>query len=296
MLTDFPLDRIVPYIDWSPFFMAWELKGKYPEIFKDATVGKEARDLFDKAQALLHRMIDKKRLQANAIYGFFPAGSDGDDIVIFTDDDRKTEKCRFPMLRQQWEREGQTSFRSLADYIAPISAGRKDYLGAFAVSTGFGCHEMVLEFKRDLDDYNAIMVEALADRLAEAFAELLHERARRDWGFGLSESFTKADLIDEKYRGIRPAFGYPSCPDHSEKATLWSLMDIEKTTGIKLTETFAMWPGASVSGLYFHHPDAQYFAVDMITRDQVESYARRKYQPLHDAERWLQSNLAYEPG
>jgi 5-methyltetrahydrofolate--homocysteine methyltransferase len=296
VLTDFPLDRIAPYVDWSPFFMAWELKGKYPEIFKDATVGKEARDLFDRGQKLLQEMIAKKKLTANAIYGFFPANSDGDDIVVFTDDDRKTEKCRFPMLRQQWEREGQTSFRSLADYVAPVKSGRKDYLGAFAVSAGFGSHELVLKYKKDLDDYNAIMVEALADRLAEAFAELLHERARRDWGFGLSESFTKTDLIDEKYRGIRPAFGYPSCPDHSEKATLWSLLDIEKSTGIKLTETFAMWPGASVSGLYFHHADAQYFAVDMITRDQVESYARRKHQPMHDAERWLQPNLGYEPG
>ncbi|MEI7686623.1 MAG: vitamin B12 dependent-methionine synthase activation domain-containing protein, partial [Planctomycetota bacterium] len=294
-LTDFPLDRIVPYVDWSPFFMAWELKGKYPDIFKDTTVGKEARDLFDRAQKLLQQMIEKKQLHANAVYGFLPAGSDGDDIVIFTDDTRETEKARFPMLRQQWEREGQTTFRSLADYIAPIASGRKDYLGAFAVSAGFGSHELVMEFKADHDDYNAIMVEALADRLAEAFAELLHERARRDWGFGLSEGFTKSDLIDEKYRGIRPAFGYPSCPDHSEKATLWSLLDIENATGIKLTETYAMWPGASVSGLYFHHPDAQYFAVDMLTRDQVESYARRKGQPVHDAERWLQSNLGYEP-
>jgi 5-methyltetrahydrofolate--homocysteine methyltransferase len=296
VLTDFPLDRIAPYIDWSPFFMAWELKGKYPEIFKDAAVGKEARDLFDRGQKLLQEIIAKKQLTANAVYGFFPANSEGDDIVVFTDDDRQTEKCRFPMLRQQWEREGQTSFRSLADYVAPVGSGRKDYLGAFAVSTGFGSQDLVLKFKKDLDDYNAIMVEALADRLAEAFAELLHERARRDWGFGLAEALTKAELIDEKYRGIRPAFGYPSCPDHSEKAALWSLLDIETTTGIKLTETYAMWPGASVSGLYFHHPDAQYFAVDMLTRDQVESYARRKHQPLHEAERWLQSNLGYEPG
>lgn len=296
VLSDFPLDRIVPYIDWSPFFMAWELKGKYPEIFKDPVVGKEARDLFERAQKLLNEVIAKKQLHANAIFGFLPANSDGDDIVIFTDDERKTEKCRFPMLRQQWEREGQTSFRSLADYVAPIASGCKDYLGAFAVSAGFGTHELVMDFKRDHDDYNAIMVEALADRLAEAFAELLHERARRDWGFGLSEALSKSEMIDEKYRGIRPAFGYPSCPDHSEKATLWSLFDIEKSTGIKLTETYAMWPGASVSGLYFHHPEARYFAVDMLTRDQLENYARRKRQPLHDAERWLQSNLGYEPG
>jgi 5-methyltetrahydrofolate--homocysteine methyltransferase len=199
------------------------------------------------------------------------------------------------MLRQQWEREGQTSFRSLADYVAPMASGRKDYLGAFAVSAGFGSQELAMQYKKDHDDYNAIMVEALADRLAEAFAELLHERARRDWGFGMSEALTKSELIDEKYRGIRPAFGYPSCPDHSEKAALWNLLDAEKTTGIKLTETFAMWPGASVSGLYFHHPEAAYFAVDMVTRDQVESYARRQHVTLHEAERWLQSNLSYEP-
>lgn len=294
-LTDFPLDRIVPYIDWSPFFMAWELKGKYPAILQDAHVGKEARDLFDKAQKLLQQIIQKKQLTASGVYGFFPAGSDGDDIVVFTDDSRQHEAHRFPMLRQQWEREGQTSFRSLADYVAPIASGRKDYLGAFAVSAGFGSQELVLHYKKDHDDYNAIMVEALADRLAEAFAELLHERARRDWGFGAAESLSKSDLIDEQYRGIRPAFGYPSCPDHSEKQTLWSLLDAEKAAGIKLTETYAMWPGASVSGLYFQNPEAAYFAVDMVTRDQVEAYALRKKISLHEAERWLQSNLSYEP-
>lgn len=293
-LNDFPLDRIVPYIDWSPFFMAWELKGKYPDIFKDANVGKEARDVFEKGQALLSQVIQRKQLQAQAVYGFYPAAADGDDIVIYSDDDRRTERARLPMLRQQWEREGQSSFRSLADFIAPVSSGRKDYLGAFAVSAGFGCQELVMQFKKDHDDYNAIMVEALADRLAEAFAELLHERARRDWGFGLSESLTKSELIDEKYRGIRPAFGYPSCPDHTEKATLWKLLDAESAAGIQLTETFAMWPGASVSGLYFHNPEAAYFAVDMITRDQVESYSHRKKMPQGEVERWLSANLSYD--
>jgi 5-methyltetrahydrofolate--homocysteine methyltransferase len=196
------------------------------------------------------------------------------------------------MLRQQWEREGQTSFRSLADYVAPV--GHKDYLGAFAASAGFGVQELVQHFKRDHDDYSAIMVEALADRLAEAFAEYLHERARRGWGFGRDERFTKEDLIAEKYRGIRPAYGYPSCPDHTEKKTLWSLLDAEAHAGIKLTESYAMWPAASVSGLYFAHPEARYFAVDLVTRDQVEDYARRKGMAVAEVERWLQANLAYE--
>jgi 5-methyltetrahydrofolate--homocysteine methyltransferase len=294
VLKDIPLGEIVPYIDWSPFFMAWELKGKYPEIFADPHVGKEARDLFDKAQGLLQNLVREKSLAAHGVYGFFPANADGDDIVLFTDDTRSAELARFPTLRQQWQREGQTIFRSLADYIAPISSGVKDYLGAFAVSTGFGAHELVMKFKQDMDDYNAIMVEALADRLAEAFAELVHERARRDWGFGKDERLSKDDLIHEKYRGIRPAPGYPSCPDHTDKATLWKLLNVEKATGMKLTESFAMWPGASVSGFYFAHPEARYFAVDMLTRDQVEDYARRKHMTLPEVERWLAANLSYE--
>jgi 5-methyltetrahydrofolate--homocysteine methyltransferase len=293
-LRDFPLNDIVPYIDWSPFFMAWEMKGKYPDIFKDQHVGKEARDLFDKANKLLGELIRDHRLTANGAYGFFPAHSDGDDIIVYTDENRDAERLRFHMLRQQWEREGQKDFRSLADYIAPVRSGVADYLGAFAVSTGFGAHELVQQYKKDLDDYNAIMVEALADRLAEAFAELLHERARQDWGFGHGENLSQEDLIAERYRGIRPAAGYPSCPDHTEKRTLWTLLDAEKATGITLTETCAMWPAASVSGLYFAHPEARYFAVDMITRDQVEYYAKRKNMPLSEVERWLAPNLSYE--
>jgi 5-methyltetrahydrofolate--homocysteine methyltransferase len=198
------------------------------------------------------------------------------------------------MLRQQWEREGQTSFRSLADYVAPLSSGRADYLGAFAVSAGFGAEELVRHFEADHDDHAAIMVKALADRLAEAFAELLHERARRDWGYGKGEGLSKDDLIAEKYRGIRPAAGYPSCPDHTEKRTLWSLLDVEESAGIRLTESYAMWPAASVSGLYFSHPEARYFAVDLVTRDQVEDYARRKGMARAEVERWLAPNLAYE--
>jgi 5-methyltetrahydrofolate--homocysteine methyltransferase len=198
------------------------------------------------------------------------------------------------MLRQQWEREGQTSFRSLADYIAPAGSGVADYLGAFAVTAGAGADELVRRFDADHDDYNSIMTKALADRLAEAFAELLHERARREWGYGKGEHLSKEDLIAEKYRGIRPAAGYPSCPDHTEKRTLWKLLGAEEAAGIRLTETFAMWPAASVSGLYFSHPEARYFAVDLITKDQVEDYARRKGMPVAEVERWLAPNLAYE--
>jgi 5-methyltetrahydrofolate--homocysteine methyltransferase len=298
LLENFPLGDLVPYIDWSPFFMAWEIRGekfsKYPAIFDDPRAGKEARDLFDRAGALLKRIIKEHALRARGVYGFFPANSDGDDIVVYGDEARTSELCRFPMLRQQWEREGQTSFLSLADFIAPVESEIIDYLGAFAVSAGFGAQEFAAKFREAHDDYNAIMVEALADRLAEAFAEYLHERARRDWGFGQTENLSKEDLIEEKYRGIRPAAGYPSCPDHTEKRTLWQLLDAEAQTGIRLTESFAMWPGASVSGLYFAHPQARYFAVDLITRDQVEDYARRKGVTVAEAERWLSSNLAYD--
>jgi 5-methyltetrahydrofolate--homocysteine methyltransferase len=294
VLRDFPLGDIVPYIDWSPFFMAWELAGKYPAILKDAKVGAEAGKLFADANRLLERIVKQRLLTAHAVYGFYPANSDGDDIIVFTDETRSQERLRFHALRQQWEREGQMSFRSLADYIAPAGSGRPDYLGAFAVTTGFGTDELVKRFESEHDDYNSIMTKALADRLAEALAELLHERARRDWGYGKEERLSKEDLIDEKYRGIRPAPGYPACPDHTEKAILWLLLDVEETAGIRLTESYAMWPAASVSGLYFSHPDARYFAVDLITKDQVEHNARRKAMPVAQVERWLAPSLAYE--
>ena len=295
-LRDFPLREIVPYIDWSPFFMTWELPGKYPHILTDPKTATEAKKLFNDAKRLLDKIITNKWLTANAVYGLFPANSEGDDIVIYRDDHRRHEAARFPMLRQQWEREGQTAFRSLADYIAPVESGLHDYLGAFAVTAGLGADELAAMFDRDHDDYNGITAKALADRLAEAFAELLHERVRRDWGFGLSESLTKDALIDEQYRGIRPAAGYPSCPDHTEKRTLWGLLDVSATADIHLTETFAMTPAASVSGLYFGHPQATYFAVDLVTRDQVENYAARKKMARSEAERWLAANLAYEVG
>jgi 5-methyltetrahydrofolate--homocysteine methyltransferase len=293
-LADFPFGEIVSYIDWSPFFMAWELPGKYPRILKDPKTGNEATKLFNDAQGLLRRIVSERLLRANCVYGFFPANSDGDDIVVFTDETRSHERCRFPMLRQQWEREGQTSFRCLADYLAPVESGLHDYLGAFAVTAGIGVEELVRRFEADHDDYNAIMTKALADRLAEALAELLHQRARRDWGYGKGEKLTNEQLIAEEYQGIRPAAGYPSWPDHTEKATLWQLLGVEAAAGIRLTESYAMWPAAAVSGLYFAHPDAKYFAVDLLTRDQVENYSARKRKPRSEVERWLAPNLGYD--
>ena len=294
-LKDFPIEEIRPYIDWSPFFMTWELKGKYPKIFEDPTVGEVAREVYDKANLLLDRLISEKLVKANAVYAFWPAASDDDDIILYTDESRDSELARFHCLRQQWERKGQTDFRSLSDYIAPATSGRQDYLGGFAVTAGIGADELAAQFKKDLDDESAIMVQAVADRLAEAFAELMHEKARQAWGFGKNEGLSKEELIKEAYRGIRPAAGYPACPDHTEKETLFRLLDAENNAGVSLTESFAMTPAASVSGLYFGHPEARYFAVDRVTKDQVEGYAKRKGMPLATAERWLSPNLAYEP-
>lgn len=275
--------------------MAWELKGKYPKIFDDPRVGPQAKELFGDAQQLLERIVKEKLLRANGVYGFWPAASDGDDIVLFADDTRTKELTRFHTLRQQWEREGQKDFKALADYIAPLDSGRQDYLGAFAVTAGIGADELALAFHKQHDDYNSIMTKALADRLAEAFAELTHQLARRDWGYGRDEQLTSEELIEEKYRGIRPAAGYPSQPDHTEKRILFDLLGAEANADIHLTESYAMTPGASVSGLYFAHPGARYFAVDRVTRDQVEDYARRKRMPLAQVERWLAPNLGYEP-
>ncbi|MCA9040055.1 MAG: methionine synthase [Planctomycetaceae bacterium] len=289
------LEKLVPYIDWSPFFQAWELRGKYPQIFSDEHVGAEAKKLFEDAQRLLNQIVSEKSLTAKGVYGFWPANADGDDIVLYTDECRTTEKVRFNMLRQQWERKGQQAFRSLADYIAPVDSGRADYIGAFAVTAGLGCAELVKKFDEDHDDYHSIMTKALADRLAEAFAEYLHHQARIDWGYGKQEGLDNEELIAEKYRGIRPAFGYPACPDHTEKWKLFELLDAEKQTGISLTESLAMMPAASVSGLYFGHPESRYFAVDRITREQAEDYAKRKGMTPGEVERWLSPNLGYDP-
>jgi 5-methyltetrahydrofolate--homocysteine methyltransferase len=289
-----PLDELVPYIDWSPFFMSWELKGKYPAIFQDPVVGTEARKLHADALEMLDRIVREDALVAKGVYGFFPANSEGDDVVLFTDDSRTVELGRVHTLRQQWERKGQDVFHALADFVAPRSAGRADYLGAFACTAGHGCEELCRRFDREHDDYSSIMAKAIADRLAEAFAEWLHARARRDWGFGTAEDLSTEDLIEEKYRGIRPAPGYPACPDHTEKRSLFAWLDAGQGAGMTLTESCAMMPAASVSGLYFGHPESRYFAVDRITREQVEAYAARKGMAVSEVERWLAPNLGYD--
>jgi len=254
--------------------------------------GEEARKLFGDAQRLLDEIISKRLLKACAVYGFFPANRVGDDVELYSDSERAQILVRFHFLRQQMEKGDGTPNWCLADFIAP--RGSLDFLGAFAVTTGIGLKELVEQFKSKHDDYNAIMAEALADRLAEAFAEFLHKRVRQEWGYGKAESLTNADLIKEKYRGIRPAAGYPACPDHTEKGTLWNLLGVEKHTGIKLTESFAMWPGSSVSGLYFAHPESKYFAVGKLGRDQLLDYHLRKGITLQEAEKWLGPYLNYE--
>jgi 5-methyltetrahydrofolate--homocysteine methyltransferase len=289
-----PLSEIARYIDWTFFFSAWELKGRYPGILSHPEYGPAARELFDNAQALLARIIDGKLLTANGAYGFWPAASDDDDIILYKDESRRVELTRLPMLRQQEHIADGRPNRSLADFVAPRGSAVPDYIGMFAVTAGIGADDLVRAFEQDHDDYNAIMVKALADRLAEAFAEYLHAQARKDWGYGENEALSVQDLIGEKFRGIRPAYGYPACPDHSEKVKLFDLLDAE-SQGIRLTEHGAMLPAASVSGLYFSHPQAKYFNVGRITRDQLESYARRKGVTVEEAERWLSPNLAYDP-
>jgi len=294
VLEKVPLAELIPFIDWSPFFLSWELKGKYPAIFDDAVVGAEARTLHRDALVMLDEIVRDDALTAKGVYGFFAANAEGDDIVLFADEARTTESGRIHTLRQQWERKGQDVFHALADFVAPRSSGRADYIGAFACTTGHGCDELCRKYDRDHDDYSSILAKALADRLAEAFAEWLHARARREWGYGLQERLTTEELIEERYRGIRPAPGYPACPDHTEKRSLFTWLDAERAAGMVLTESCAMLPAASVSGLYFAHPESRYFAVDRITRDQVESYAARKGMTVSEVERWLAPNLGYD--
>lgn len=295
VLEDFPLSTLREFIDWSPFFHAWGLKGIYPRILEDEKQGPQARQLFAEGNALLDRIIQEKLIAARGVYGFFPANAVGDDVELYTDETRSTVLERFHFLRQQANREGSEPCRSLADFIAPKETGLPDYIGAFAVTSGIGLHELRDRFRAEHDDYNAIMAEALADRLAEAFAECLHKCVRDQWGYGRQESFTKAELIQEKYRGIRPAPGYPASPDHTEKGTIWKLLDVQAKTGIIITESFAMWPGSSISGIYFAHPESRYFSVGKIDRDQVTDYQNRKGMTLKDVERWLGPNLNYDP-
>ncbi|MDA1093159.1 MAG: methionine synthase [Acidobacteria bacterium] len=295
VLDDIPIEEVVPFIDWTFFFSAWEIKGRYPGVLDHPTYGEQARQLFDDGSAVLQRIVDERALSIRAVYGFWPASADGDDIVVFEPAGAASELIRFNMLRQQGEQPDRRPNRSLADYIAPQGNGVLDHLGAFAVTAGIGADALAAEYERDHDDYQAIMVKALADRLAEAAAEYLHAEARRQWGFGQDEAWSPADLLQERYRGIRPAFGYPACPDHSEKFKLFQLLGAD-SIGVGLTESAAMTPAASVSGLYFAHPDARYFSVGRIGADQVARYAARKGCGVAEVERWLGPSLAYESG
>jgi 5-methyltetrahydrofolate--homocysteine methyltransferase len=299
VLENVPLAEVAKFIDWTPFFHTWELRGVYPKIFQHEKHGEQARQLFDDAQKLLAEIVAKKQLTLRAVYGFFPANRIGDDVELYTDDSREKVLTTFHFLRQQIEKGDGTPNYCLADFVAPKSdahrAPLQDHIGAFAVTAGIGLKEIVEDFKAKHDDYNAIMAEAIADRLAEAFAEYLHKRVRDEWGFGRAENLTNEDFIQEKYRGIRPAAGYPACPDHTEKATLWKLLDVEKNAGIQITESFAMWPGSSVSGLYFAHPESKYFAVGKLGKDQIEDHAKRKNVTVAEDERWLGPWLNYNP-
>jgi 5-methyltetrahydrofolate--homocysteine methyltransferase len=294
-LHDFPLATLREFIDWTPIFHAWGLKGVYPRIFEHEAQGEQARQIFKDANALLDTIIEKNLITARGVYGFFPANAVGDDVELYTDDTRKTVLDRFHFLRQQANREGSEPCRSLVDFIAPRETGLPDYIGAFAVTSGIGAKELCDKFRAENDDYNAIMAEAIGDRLAEAFAECLHKQARDEWGYGRQEGLSNEDLIHEKDRGIRPAPGYPACPDHTEKGTIWRLLDVQANTGMKITESFAMWPGSSVSGLYFAHPQSRYFSLGKIDRDQVRDYHERKGMSVAEVERWLGQNLNYDP-
>ncbi|MBM3837331.1 MAG: methionine synthase [Verrucomicrobia bacterium] len=289
------LADLVPFIDWSPFFHTWELRGRYPAILNHPRHGEEARKLFAEAQALLEKIVSERWLSARGVYGFFPASRVGDDVELYRDESRNQILTTFHFLRQQIEKPDRQPSYCLANFVAPKNPQSIDFLGAFAVSAGFGVEELVKQFKAEHDDYNAIMTEALADRLAEAFAEYLHARVRKQWGYGRDENLTTEQLIEEQYRGIRPAAGYPACPDHTEKRLLWELLDVERRAGIKLTESCAMWPASSVSGLYFSHPDSKYFAVGKLGRDQLLDYHRRKGMSLQEVEKWLGPYLNYDP-
>src|SRR5258708_21670360 len=276
VLDNFPLATLRDFIDWSPLFHAWGLKGVYPRILDHEEQGEQARQLFTDANALLDRIIEQNLITARGVYGLFPASAVGDDIALYTDNTRTKVLDRFHFLRPQANREATEPCRSLADFIAPEETGLPDHIGAFAVTSGIGLKARTDRFRAEHDDYNAIMAEAIADRLAEAFAECLHKRVRCEWGYGRNEGLSNADLIAEKYRGIRPAAGYPACPDHTEKGSLWKLLNVQANTGMLITESFAMWPGSSVSGLYFAHPESRYFSLGKIDRDQVADYSKRK--------------------
>jgi 5-methyltetrahydrofolate--homocysteine methyltransferase len=299
--VNYPLEELVPYIDWMPFFNAWEFAGKFPDILRDPTVGEAATALFEDAKRMLDRLVAERWLEARAVIGIFPANSVGDDdIEVYPGESRGAPSrdataVRLHQLRQQKAKPQGQAQLCLADFIAPAQSARSDHLGAFAVTAGVGIEAHIARFEAAHDDYSSIMLKALADRLAEALAERMHERVRREfWGYAADEALDEGALVREEYRGIRPAPGYPACPDHTEKAALWSLLDAERAVGIRLTESFAMWPTAAVSGWYFSHPESRYFGVGQIDRDQVESYAQRKGMTLAEAERWLAPCLGYD--
>ncbi|MFB9729424.1 methionine synthase [Haloechinothrix salitolerans] len=296
VFEDYDLAELRPYIDWQPFFNAWEMKGSFPDILNNPSTGEAARKLYDDAQAMLDKLIEEKWLTANGVIGLFPANAVGDDIELYADEARTEKLTTLFNLRQQGQHREGVPNRSIGDFVAPRETGLDDWVGAFAVTAGLGSQQKVQEFKDALDDYNAILLESLADRLAEAFAERMHERVRKEfWGYAPDEDLDNVGLIKERYDGIRPAPGYPACPEHTEKQTLWQLLDVEKTVGIELTESMAMWPGAAVSGFYFSHPESRYFVVGRLGRDQVEDYADRKGWSVAEAERWLSANLGYDP-
>ena len=292
----YDLTDLIDRIDWQPFFRTWELHGRFPDILRDATVGDAARALYEDAQSILRRMVEESWLTPRGVIGFFPANAVGDDIAVFADGDRTDVRRTLHTLRQQMTKAEGRANLALADYIAPIGSGKQDWIGAFTVTAGPEVEQIAARFKAEQDDYNAIMVQALGDRLAEAFAEHMHERVRSEfWGYAPDEALSNEELIAEEYVGIRPAPGYPACPDHTEKRTLFDLLDAEARIGVSLTESCAMTPASSVSGWYFSHPEARYFGVGKIERDQVADYAARKGWSLEEAERWLAPNLNYAP-
>ena len=293
--NSFPLTEIERYIDWMPFFQTWELAGRFPDILEDEVVGEHASQLYDDAKKLLTQIIEEGWLTANAVIGIWPANAIGDDIEIYTDESRTEVLSVIHTLRQQTKKASGAYNMALSDFVAPKETGLNDYFGGFAVTTGIGIDEHVARFEADHDDYNSIMLKALADRLAEAFTELMHEKIRKElWGYGSNENLSKEELIKESYKGIRPAPGYPACPDHTEKWTLFELLDAEKNTGIQLTESLAMTPTAAVSGFYFAHPQSKYFGLGKIQKDQIEDYAQRKNMTVEEAEKWLSPNLNYK--
>jgi 5-methyltetrahydrofolate--homocysteine methyltransferase len=293
--VDYSLAELAQYIDWTPFFATWELAGRYPNILTDAVVGASATQLFNDAQVMLQKMIDEKWLQANAVIGFFPANSVGDDIEVYADEHRRKVIARFCMLRQQTKKQAGKPNLSLADFVAPKSSGVIDYLGGFAVTAGLEMDKKLNEFAAQMDDYSSIMFKALADRLAEAFAERMHERVRKEyWCYARNETLTNQQMIAEEYVGIRPAPGYPACPDHTDKPVLFRLLNAEKNANIHLTESYAMQPAASVSGFYFSHPESKYFGIGKIGKDQVDDYAERKKMNIVVMERWLSQQLSYD--